>query len=121
MWHDDQNSLKYSNLYLPPVSQLRNYVMSQSPADGGAFYERQHVPPMSTNTQPIHSIGEISTGEEEENVFNSISGESEVLQENPEAFNNVLLHMQAAPTVWTGKDPTLLLELNLPPFPHHYE
>ncbi|EFO83143.1 hypothetical protein CRE_13007 [Caenorhabditis remanei] len=56
---------------------------------------QQHVPPMSPNTHPIHSIGEISTGEEDDNIFNSISGESEGVQGNPETFNNVLSHMQA--------------------------
>ncbi|KAF1754167.1 hypothetical protein GCK72_020727 [Caenorhabditis remanei] len=95
MWHNDENSPNYSNLYLPPVSQLRNYVMSQSPADGGAFYERLQVPPMSTNTHPIQSIGEISTGEDEDNVFQSISEDSEGIQGNPESFSNVLTHMPA--------------------------
>ena len=48
---------------------------------------------MSTNTQHIHSIGEVSTGEDEDNVFQSISDDSEGIQGNTEPFNNVLTHM----------------------------
>ena len=43
MWHGNPPSTNYSNLYFPPLSHLRNFVMQAIPADRGSTYERVSI------------------------------------------------------------------------------